>query len=354
MTVTTSATREQSAGSDLLLISADSHVIERPELWEGCMPASFWPGGTVNFEGHPGGFDPQARIQEMAQDGVSAEVLFPSLALALFSLAPEQADVQERAFRIYNDWIVQFCQADPERLIGTGLISVYDIDHAIAELQRCRDVGLKSVMIWEVPHPTLPFSSRHYDPFWEAAQDVGIPVGMHILSGHSWGAPSKEVPPALEFYRTATNIKLMGILQTLYDVMFSGALDRFPGLKLVLVENEIGWLPWMLQIWDRYYHRSVKPTFPDLEMQRAPSQIFRDQVYATFFEDAVGASLLGPWGVDNCMWSNDYPHHNSTWPNSRQAIAKDLAHLSDRDRVAVLSGNVCALYGLTPPSLLTV
>jgi predicted TIM-barrel fold metal-dependent hydrolase len=148
-----------------------------------------------------------------------------------------------------------------------------------------------------------------------------------------------------------TNKKLMGILDSIYDVIFSGVLDRFPRLQLVMVENEIGWIPWMLQIWDRYFQRSrVNPLFQSLELELSPSEYFLRNIWATFFEDAVGASLLGPWGVDNCMWSSDYPHANSTWPHSRETVAKELAHLSSEDRAKVLWSNVTDLYHLPVPT----
>jgi len=298
---------------------------------------------------HEGGFDPNARLEEMAVDGVSAEVLYPTLALNLFGLGPEDAPLQEQAFQIYNDWIAQYCQVAPDRLVGIGLLSSYNTDHAITEMQRCRDLGMPGVMIWQVPHPDFPMSSRHYDPLWEAAQELDLPVSMHILSGHDWGG--KRNPDSHEFYRKITNLKLLGILNTVYDLIYSGVFDRYPRLRVALVENEIGWIPWILQLWDRYYNRTNKSMPIDIEL--APSEYFRRNIWATFFDDRVGASLLGPWGVDNCMWSNDFPHANSTWPHSRETIATDLAHLSAEDRTKVLCTNVTSLYKLTPPTPLT-
>jgi len=332
-----------------VLISADSHVLERPDIWASCMPTSFWPNAGSAFRGRPGGFDPEKRLEEMAQDGLFAEVLYPSLGLKLYGLEPQEADLQERAFRVYNDWMVRFCATAPERLIGIGLISAYDIAHAVKELERCHRVGLRGALVWEAPHPTLPFISRHYDPLWEAAQALGMPVSMHILSGHNY---SKNPLPStgLEFQRFTAN-KLMSVLNAVYDLIFSGALERYPGLKLVLVENEIGWLPWVLQTWNRYYRRTWKPPIPPhpLAYGRSPSDYFRRQIYATFFEDAVGASMLGPWGVANCMWSNDYPHENSTWPHSREVIARELGHLSPEDRKKVVTTNAARLYKMALP-----
>ena len=131
-----------------LLISADSHVVEDPHLWENRLPAAFKDGPHVIFErevgglfqAHAGGWDPHERVKEMAVDGVSGEVLYPSFAMDLFGL--QDAALQEACFRAYNDWILEYCSIAPDRLYGVSCISTYDIDHGVAELVRCRKAGL--------------------------------------------------------------------------------------------------------------------------------------------------------------------------------------------------------------------
>ena len=130
-----------------VLISADSHVSEAGDLWATRLPAKFADAapqfavrredtGTGRFEGKTGGWDPNERLKEMAVDGVSAEVLYPTLGLRLFGL--DDADLQEACFRVYNDWIIEYCSVAPDRLVGVGCVSMYDVDHAIAELERCK------------------------------------------------------------------------------------------------------------------------------------------------------------------------------------------------------------------------
>jgi predicted TIM-barrel fold metal-dependent hydrolase len=268
----------------------------------------------------------------------------------LFALGPGDAALQERAFGVYNDWVARFCEVAPDRLVAIGLVSSYDADHAVAEMSRCREIGMPGVMIWQVPPPDLPLWSDHYEPIWEAATDLRLPISLHTFTGNDWGG---DIGHNLDFYRKLTNHKLLGILDSFYDLVFGGVFDRHPALQVVLVENEIGWIPWMLQNWDRYFHRSANPAYPHVGTELAPSYYFGRNVHATFFEDAVGAAQLGPFGVDNCMWSSDYPHANSTWPHSRETIAAHLAHLSPDDRTKVLCTNVCRLYELTPPPPLT-
>ena len=140
-------------------------------------------------------------------------------------------------------------------------------------------------------------------------------------------------------------MKLVYAMDALYDFIFSGVLERFPRLKLVLVENEIGWLPFILEQWDYYYQRHGRDRAA-LNLTMLPSEYFSRQVYATFFNDAVGDRLLSWWGANNCMWSSDYPHGNSTWPDSRQIVARDMGNLPVDVRAKLLRDNVSKLYGI--------
>jgi predicted TIM-barrel fold metal-dependent hydrolase len=339
------------AANSEVIISADSHVMEDPNLWVDRLPREFaevaptYPPRKVGegFQAQPGGWDPRERAKEMATDGVSAEVLYPTLGLPLFAL--QDAQLQEACFRVYNDWLIEYCQGMTDRLVGIPAISMYDADHGVAELERCAKAGLKGSIIWQAPHPDLPFTSDHYNRFWAASQDLDMPVSLHILTGHSYHSTGTR--SGVETYRGSVNLKLLDAANALFDFFFYGILDKHPGLKLVIVENEIGWLPFLVQQWDYYYKRFYPVNPPPIE--RLPSEYVREQVYATFFNDATGGHNLSWWGVDNCMWSNDYPHPNSTWPNSLKVIERDLGHLPEADRAKLVRENVSKLYGLRVP-----
>src|ERR1041384_3325477 len=124
---------------------------------------------------------PLERMKDMVTDGVSAEVLYPSLGLGLYCI--EDAALQEALFRTYNDWVMEYCQKVPDRLYGIALISMFDVDHAVAEMERCKKGGIVGTMIWQVPHPKFAFTSDHYERFWTASQDLDLPVHLHILTG---------------------------------------------------------------------------------------------------------------------------------------------------------------------------
>jgi predicted TIM-barrel fold metal-dependent hydrolase len=169
----------------------------------------------------PGGWNPLTGIDEMEIDGVSAEVLYPTLGLRLFAL--EDAELQEACFRIANDWLIDYCQTVPGRLVSIPMISLYNIKNGIRELERCKKERLVGCLIWQVPPEHLPFISAYYDPFWEAA------VNLHILTGFNY---SRFERTGLDTYRTAVNTKLTDAANSLFDLVFGGVLARFPKLNL--------------------------------------------------------------------------------------------------------------------------
>ena len=347
---TMTRTKQRAVTGDIL-ISADSHVIEPPELLKERVPAALrarapaFPRLKVGegFQTHPGGNDPNERIKEMQTDGVSAEVLYPTHLLPHFAM--HDAELQQACFRAYNDWLIEYCRVAPARLIGIAAISVYDIDRAVTELERCVKAGLKGSIIWQAPHPDLPLRSAHYEKFWAASQELNSPVNLHILTGHGYHAkPGYYDTKGVEHYRDTVNGKLKEITDAMFELVFYGVLDRYPGLRLISVENEAGWMPFLFQQWDYYYRRfrGVNPP----PMRRAPGEYLHGQIFATFFRDEVAGKSFQWWGQDNCMWSNDYPHANSTWPNSREVIERTLGHLAPETRRKLCYGNAAKLFGI--------
>jgi len=341
---------------DEVLISSDSHVIEPEGLWKKQLPEAF-RDRAPNFGGQrpndvPGAaMEKNKRVSEMAADGVSAEVLYPTHGLKCLSL--DDQELEAACCRVYNDWLSDYCSAAPDRLIGIALLSMYDIDGAVNELERCRKAGMRGSVIWQVPPPRLPFSSSHYDKFWAVSQDLDMPVNLHILSGHGYSRTRSfglgDTLTGLTQEANSVNMKLFQSVNSLYELIYSGVLERFPKLKVVLVENELGWIPFVLEQWDYYFKRHGAKR-EGLMIKKLPSEYFHRQVYTTFFNDAVGGHILFWWGIDNCMWSNDFPHGNTTWPDSRQVIGRDLGDLPAPLRAKLVRENVARLYKIPIPS----
>ena len=327
------------------MISTDSHVMEPDELWLELPERLREHLPNVKFGVQtPGAGDPVQRRKDQLIDGVDAEVLFPNYGMAIFGV--EHVETQEAAFRLYNDWIASFCKAAPKNFYGIPCVSVYDIDKAVAEMQRGHANGLKGVMVWQVPDPNLPFTSSHYEKLWAAAAEARAPVTCHILTGHSYARAfgTKQKPRGMERIRDAVNRKQNDTANALFDFIFSGAFDRHPDLKLLMAESEIGWLPFLLQQWDYYFER-FRHSRP-LPINRKPSEIFAEHVYGTFLEDYVGTRFFPWWGEKNCMWSNDYPHFNMTFPHSRQVVEHHLKGLSEERRQRLTRDNAINLFQL--------
>jgi predicted TIM-barrel fold metal-dependent hydrolase len=327
------------------MVSADSHVDEPFDLWND-VPAKLRdqlpPRRTL--ENRPkGGMDPKLRIADMDLDGVAAEILYPSACLWYYD---KPVEVQEAIFRVYNDWLADYCKTAPKRLFGVSLIQLYDIDKAIKEMQRCADLGMVGVMVWREPHPDLPFThATHYEKFWAAAAEMGQPVNFHTHTGFNY---HKKKASGIEQIRQSVNLKTHDSVNAMFDLLWSGACDRHPKIKFEFVEAEIGWIPFIVQQWDYYYGRytrndKYRQEFP---ITRKPSEIFVANFYATFMDDYVGSQALTYWGERNCLWSSDYPHPNMTWPNSRAFLARAIGELPTEKKKRLLSENVIELYGL--------
>ena len=294
--------------SDDLLISADSHVIEDPQLWKKRLPGAFQDRARVfpelkvggQFQARPGGHDPRARISEMAEDGVSGEVLYPSFALDLYGLT--DIPLQEACFRVYNDWIIEYCSAAPDRLFGIGNLSCVNISNAVKELERCKAAGLRGALVWQAPPSDFPFHGDHYDPLWGAAQELEMPISMHILTGEPYPFPRQSPIRIAHIYLPhAVNDKILYASNAICGLIAGGALERFPRLKFVLVENEISWMPFFLSQYDKYLSRGNLQS----PMKLSAGEYFERQIYSTFFNDPPSRMMLGEWGTKNCMWSND-------------------------------------------------
>jgi predicted TIM-barrel fold metal-dependent hydrolase len=295
----------------------------------------------------PSGWDPAERIKDQDIDGVEAEVLYTTLGMRLFSL--DDAGLQRACFGAYNDWLAEFCSYNPKRLVGNALVSLEDIGEGIKELERCAKIGLRGAMIWGSAPEDRPYSSRMYDPFWQAASELEMPLSLHVITGR--GRESKlEVDP-----KTGNIVSLAGptrlemyanviheIQRSLTSLIVSGVLERFPRLKLVSAENDVGWLPhYMYRLdhaWEKYSALTPEP------LPLKPSDYMRRQLWATFQDDPVGPGTYKFFGTNNYMWASDFPHTDSTWPNSRKVIERDFAGVPDDVTRKIVYENAAKLY----------
>ncbi|HWW53988.1 MAG TPA: amidohydrolase family protein [Acidimicrobiales bacterium] len=390
------------------IISVDDHVVEPPHVWTTWLPAryrergprverrgigtmehvgggtyrqTFEPDGApadcwvyedlvyinkrhvaaVGFERddmtmspitydqmRPGCYDPVARVEDMELNWVDASLSFPTFPrfCGQTFLEAKDRDLALACVRAYNDWMVEeWCAGSRGRLIPLCLIPLWDASLAAEEVRRNAARGCHAVCFSEIP-PHLGLPSVHtdyWDPLFAACQETATTVCMHIGSSSKMPATSADAPPAV-----AASLSFNNAMASLCDFLFSGVLVRFPRLKLAYSEGQIGWLPYILERVDDVWidHRAwggVRGHIPE-----PPSTYYYRQVFGCFFKDRHGLESLDRCGVDNVTFETDYPHTDSSWPNSGDLISQQLASLSAQDRYKVMRGNAERLFNFTP------
>jgi predicted TIM-barrel fold metal-dependent hydrolase len=364
------------------ILSSDSHVVEPPDLWQTRLAPHFreraprvvqeadgdwwmvdgyrtnsFQGGTQagkRFESpeelkpaarfadvRPGAYLPEEHLKDNELDGVYGSVLYPTEGLLLFSV-PDSA-LLTAIFRAYNDWIAEFCSAASHRLKGIAMINVDDVPAAVQELERCRTRGLAGAMITVYPPETRAYDHADYEPFWAAAQDLEMPLSLHIATNRP--APQQPweefrvIKPAL--FANADH----WVRVSLGHMIFSGVLERYPRLYVGSVEHELSWIPHFLERLDyTYTQRAQREGWHRFKSAALPSDFFHRQVFVSFQEDRLGIRDRALIGVDNLMWGSDYPHTEATFPRSQQILEHILAGVPMHEREKITHSNVARLY----------
>lgn len=285
----------------------------------------------------PSGWDPAERLLDQDIDGVSVEVLYGTLGMRLFR-SPD-ADMQRAAFVVYNDWLAEFCSHSPDRLVGLGLVSLWDVEAGVAELERCAELGLKGAMIWGFPPFDAPYYDSRYDRLWAAASALGMPLSLHVVTGMGEESRVDFTAPAIRYMHLIHEIQ-----RTISQLVLGGVLERYPQLQIVGAESDIGWLPHWIQRMDHGIEKFG--AMMDVTLSMKPSEYMRRQVWFTFLDDEVGAANIEDLGVDLFMWGSDFPHTDSTWPHSLDVIGRNLAGVPEAVADRVLRDNAAALYDI--------
>lgn len=355
------------------IISADSHVAEPGDLWTRYTEPAYrerapklmreehsdvWyveslppsPAGMIAPAGkrsedfsrigryedsRAGGWDPTARLADMAVDGVDAEVLYPTVGMRMYQL--RDLGLLNAILRAYNRWLADFCSVYPDRHKGIGLVALDDVDAAVAELPEIRRLGLVGVGIGLYMDDERPYSHPRYEPFWSAAEDLGLPVSLHVLTG-------KRKP--FEQFMVDYAAMPVWVQRSLAAMIFGGVFERHPDLTVLSVESDIGWVGNFLERMDHAFqrHRFLQGT-GGLQSDALPSAYYRRNVRATFMRDRAGLATRHLIGLNTILWSSDYPHADSTWPNSQAVIADQFAGIPEEERQLILHDNAAAMYG---------
>jgi len=290
--------------------------------------------------GRPGHHDPGERLKDMDRDGVDAEVLYCEV--GAFRIYHKMKDCWRQAFQAFNDTLVEFAAVNPTRLLVSYQIPLIDIEYAVSEVQRLALQGARSVQLPSFPSDLgLPdYHDRRYDPLWSALQETGVPISHHLEVKSSLGDIYLRDPTPQKGIHNS--LPCTALAETLGFWIMTGTLERFPWLKIVLVEPGLAWIPFQLDVLDSFYKGPYD--FPG--MKELPSFYFHRNFFLTFVDDARGVRMRHDIGLDNIMWSTDYPHPATSWPHSREIVERQFEGVPAPERFALVCGNAARVYGL--------
>ena len=290
----------------------------------------------VKFEDlHRGGWDPVARLADQDRDGVAAEVIYPTVGMAICN--HRDIDYKRACMQAYNRWIAEYTSSSPERLVCVGQTAMRTPEEGIADLHEIAALGLRGVMMPGTPGHE-DYDHTDYDPFWKAAIELGLPLSFHVLT-------TRDTAPV----RGPRLNSFVSIIRANQDVIgtlvFSGVFERNPDLKVVCVEADAGWVPHYMYRMDHAWKRH-RHWMPHGTLSKLPSDYFRENVYTTFQDDWVAFQVAHLLNDERLMWANDFPHSDSTWPWSQEMLAEHTEHLTERQKDRILHDNCAELYGI--------
>jgi uncharacterized protein len=295
--------------------------------------------------GRAGESDAGERLKDMDIDGVEAEILYVGSGGASFgALSPAE---RVEATRALNSAAIEWASTDPKRLMPVYILPVEDIGAAVREVERVVAEHAKAVQVPLVPREVgaPPYWDEAFDPLWEVLSDTGLPISQHVgACRYLMGEVLPEDPTP--FKGIFQSLPPIFMSECVVDWTVSGVLERWPHLRVVLVEAGIGWIPYFLERLDTMVDNHGWNTFSDTPISEKPSFYWHRNMAATFEQDQVGMRLLDLVGVENLMWATDYPHPDSTWPRSQEILTEHFKDLP-RDQVELIaSGNVSRIYKL--------
>ena len=296
----------------------------------------------------PGASQLKPRLEDMDANWIEASLCFPTFPRFCGQTFTEAKDRELGLLcvKAYNDWMVEeWCGPSGGRLIPLTLIPLWDAELAGAEVRRNAARGVRAVCFSEIP-PFLGLPSIHdagsfWDPFFRACEETGTVICMHIGSSSKMPSTSPDAPPAVGSTLTFANA-----CYSLVDWLMSGVFSRFPNLVIAYSEGQIGWIPYVLERADVVWEENRGWGGVADKVLEPPSELFRRHVYGCFFNDPHGLRCLEEIGVERVTYESDYPHSDSTWPNTRQIAEEQMKGLDERTIELIVRGNAIRMLGL--------
>jgi len=382
------------------IISADDHVQETPDLWERRLPKHLrekapkiikldnggvawawgnnpprplgmdvWAGReirddrdieTVAWECiYRGTYDPDERLVAMDRDGVFAAVLYPNFSRAFVGMwltdggpggsQKLDSELALECIRAYNDHIADFSTTDSRRLIPVGIVPMESVETAVNEIKRMAAKGIRSGLIPPEPGRGRFWNDPQFEPIWQAMNDHNMVISLHLgvqagIKLPAYLPTAQDVPPGSA--ETMSTLARMLMAVPVATLLWSGIFDRYPEIKLAAVETDVGWLAYIKQRAEWVYKNFPWRWHRKPNLQNPPGYYFGRNLFATFQEDIAGISSRHLTGIDALCWSSDFPHPETTWPNTREVLREQLAGLPDADILKLVTTNAARLFGI--------
>ncbi|HKX46419.1 MAG TPA: amidohydrolase family protein [Planctomycetota bacterium] len=289
---------------------------------------------------HPGYFDPKARLAAMDADGVECEVMYSE-----FDFTSKVYHVGEHwreCAVAYNDTLHQFASVDPKRILISYQLPLIDVAWAADEVRRLAGLGARSIQIPNFPseHGMPDYHDTRYDRLWDAFSETGIVVANHLtLKSALWDVFRRDPTPQKGIF---TALPAFALAETICWYILTGICERFPKLRVVFVEPGLFWLPGFVRYLDSRMHHHYE--FPG--MKELPSTYFRRQMAVTFVHEPEGVEMRHAIGVDNLLWSTDFPHPVCNWPNAGEKIRKMFDGVPEAEVRKITWQNGARMYGV--------
>ena len=366
------------------ILDSDMHIMEPPDLWERYIDTQFkhraprgvtssnvrdlrmvYPDGrewartttrqndsargenfarnqTLYRSDAERGWSAEVQLEAMDIEGIDIAVLYPTRGLRALVVEDMDAEFAAAIARAYNDWLYDFCKKEPKRLMGAGMISPYGMNDAVNEARRCaEELGFRAVFLRANPLVSYQWHDRYYEPLWDALEGLNLSLGFHESTGTGKNHIGARMEPNLMLRRIYG--QPLEQMMALGSLCGGGVLARHPRLRVAFLEANCSWLPWLLWRLDEGWQLEGDVWAPDLKI--APSEYFKRQcVVSAEPDEATVKSVIDYLGGSGIVFSTDYPHGDSKYPEAVNHFLK--LPITDDDKRKILWDNCAAYYAM--------
>jgi predicted TIM-barrel fold metal-dependent hydrolase len=366
------------------VVDSDIHIIEPPDLWQRYIDPEFRdraPHGLTEdagdlrlaFDGKPWGrvaadadrsrrrhghdharnqerwrpfqergWTSKVQLEAMDTEGIDVAVVYPSRGLFALAIPDMEPRLAAAVARAYNDWLFEFCQENPNRLLGAGMVSPFDVNDAVAEARRCvKELGFRGIFLRPNEVNGRNWHDPYYEPLWRTLEELEVPLGFH----EGAGSLLRQVGEQFGANPMLKHVYCHPVEQMLAAGSFctGGILERHPTLRVAFLEGNCGWVPFLLWRMDEHWERQGDVYAPELTM--APSKYFKRQCFVSVECDEEPVKyVIDAIGDDRLVFSTDFPHGDSKFPRAVESFLR--LPISEESKRKILWDNCAAYYGL--------